>query len=249
MSASTISSTSGRDINPLRLVQSEVLKRWEAVYKKGTKKDYPSLEVVRLENWFFGHPREGELLEYACGTGVNTLHLLKCGYRVTAVDAARGALRAAKAKTKAFYRGKKRIHFQKISPQAEELPFASNRFDFIVAVSILSLLGSKKRTCHLLREFRRVLRPGGKIIVDINDHKSEFSADRKKASKNVFFFSAGPRDREPVKCFCLRNQQEFRKLVSPFFEIKDSGYTAHKLFGRRICEFVICGVKRNFVEG
>ena len=47
-------------------------------------KNYP-LELVRLEKLFLKSSGK-KILEYGFGSGVNTIHLLKCGYLITAID-------------------------------------------------------------------------------------------------------------------------------------------------------------------
>ena len=62
-------------------------------YEKGnatTYKDYPSLELVRLENIFFKN-KTGHVLEYGFGGGCNTEHLLKKKYKVTGIDVSKNA--------------------------------------------------------------------------------------------------------------------------------------------------------------
>ena len=53
-------------------------------------------------------------------------------------------------------------------------------------MSVLSLLGSEKKIKNLLNEFKRVLKPNGKLILDINDHKSEFALNKKQIEKMFF---------------------------------------------------------------
>ena len=55
------------------------------------------------------------------------------------------------------------------------LPFQDNEFDYVVCMSVLSLLESKERIAILVNEFLRVLKPGGRMIIDINGPESEFS--------------------------------------------------------------------------
>ena len=81
---------------------------------------------------------------------------------------------------------KKKIKSIHIKPQANSLNIKDNSYDYIIAMSVLSLLGSKKNILKLLNEFKRILKPNGKIIIDINDHNSEFSKGRRMISKNVF---------------------------------------------------------------
>jgi ubiquinone/menaquinone biosynthesis C-methylase UbiE len=227
----------------MQLVQADVLKKWEAVYASGSDKRYPSLELVRLEYWLFGHPGQGKVLEYACGTGVNTLHLLECGYEVHGVDAAQGAIDLVRRKLAGRPELAARAHLSRIEPDARALPFADASFDFVVAMSIMSLLGSESAASHLLGEFRRVLKPGGKIILDINDHDSEFSTNQEQVEPNVFLFRGMKGQDAPVRCFCLPDEESFRRLIEPHFHIVDSGNSAHKLFGRRINEWIVSAVK------
>lgn len=227
----------------MQLVQPDVLKKWEAAYATGSDKRYPSLELVRLEYWHFGHPGKGKVLEYACGCGVNAIHLLECGYEVHAVDAAQGAIDMVARKLAVRPDIMQRAHLKRIEPEAEALPFDDASFDFIVAFSILSLLGSEKAVRHLLAEFRRVLKPGGKIVLDINDHDSEFSTNQEQIEPNVFLFRGMKGKDDPVRCFCLPDEQSFVGLVSSYFTVVDSGYAAHKLFGRRINEWIVSAVK------
>lgn len=227
----------------MRLVQSDILKKWEGVYASGSDKRYPSLELVRLERWFFGHPGSGKVLEYACGTGVNTIHLLECGYEVYGVDAAQGAVDLVNRKVADRPEFSKRAHLSRIASDAQALPFADESFDFVVGMSILSLLGSEATVRHLLAEFHRVLKPGGKTILDINDHDSEFSANQEQVEPNVFLFRGMKGKDAPVRCFCLPDEKSFVDLVSPYLKVVDSGFSAHKLFDRRINEWIVSAVK------
>lgn len=226
----------------MRLVQSDALEKWERAYAAGTDKRYPSLELVRLEYWFFQHPEKGDLLEYAFGTGVNTIHLLECGYDVYGLDAAQGAVDLVSRKLEERQDISPLAHLSQIDPSAERLPFPDNHFDYLVAMSILSLLGSESAAKHLLDEFKRVLKPGGKAILDINDHDSEFSAGQEQVEENVFLFKGAEGNDKPVRCYCLPNEISFVKLIEPYFEVVDSGYSSHKVFGRRINEWIVCAV-------
>ena len=78
----------------------------------------------------------------------------------------------------------------------------------------------------------------GRIVLDINDQNSEFSKGKKKVGKNIFL--ARPYG-DKIDCYCIETEEEFVDLVKDYFLIKDSGYSCHKLFGRRINEWIVCG--------
>ena len=132
------------------------------------------------------------------------------------------------------------LHLSLISENSTRIDFDDNTFDYIVAMSVLSLLGSEERVRLLLKELKRVLKKGGRIILDINDQDSDFSKGKKEVDKNVFL--AGPHG-DNIHCFCLKSEEDFCNLIKDYFLIRDSGYSCHKIFGRRINEWIVCAEK------
>lgn len=224
----------------MRLIQPEVVKKWEKAFAEGSDKSYPSIDLVRLDYRFFRDPRKGTLLEYGFGTGVNTIHLLKRGYTVVGVDAAEGAKRVVERKLGEFPAVRERATLLHLPADAERIPFEDGTFDYLVCVSVLSLLGSKAAVKHLLEEFVRVLKPGGKAILDINDSKSEFSVNSEHIGDDVYLFRGASGKDEPVRCLCLPDERSFERLVEPYLKIVDVGHAGHKYFEYQVNEFIIC---------
>ena len=223
--------------NQISLVQKQVVSEYS---KAGVIKKYPSLELVRIEKKFFNiDAKEPKLLEYGFGTGCNTECLLDEGYEVYGIDVSPFSLEKTRHRIDAKgHEVSERLHLSLLDENANTIDYEDNYFDYVVAMSVLSLLGSEQRIRLLLKEFKRVLRKGGRIILDINDQESEFSAGKKEIEKNVFI--AGPYG-DNLACYCLKSEEDFQNLVKDYFIIKDSGYSCHKLFGRRINEWIICG--------
>lgn len=207
-------------------------------YEKGnatTYKDYPSLELVRLENIFFKN-NVGKVLEYGFGSGCNTEHLLKKNYHVTGIDISKNACTVTKKRIKRFKGKFKLYHLKK---EAKKLPFKNNSFDYIVALSVLSLLGSERKIKNLLVEFERVLKPGGKIILDINTNRSEFG--QKKINKNLFKTKILENE---IFTYCPSNIKSFENLVAKLFWIEDRGISYFKVFDRKIEEYNISATSK-----
>ena len=220
-------------------VQFDAIEQYEKA-AEGDVKQYPSLELVRLEKIFF-EKKGRKLLEYAFGSGCNTIHLLKCGYEVHGIDVSSNWLKKTKERIKKLEYIKNQPNLFLLDPEKTELPFEESSFDYLVAMSVLSLLGSEKKVKNLFKEFKGILKQSGKIIVDINDHQSEFSKNKKEIKKNVFL--SKPVDKE-IACYCLKNEMEFKKLVEFFFSIKDVGFSSHKVFGRTITKLNPSGFRR-----
>lgn len=220
--------TSKRSLTQLKAVKQ---------YQKGNpddNKDYPSLELVRLEKLFF-KSKPGKILDYAIGGGCNAFHFIKKRYDLVGIDTnpyLKKLLKKVAEKKKL-----KMPKFQVLKANSKKLPFRDNYFDYIYAFSVLSLLGDKTKISSLLSEFKRIIKPNGKIILDINDHKSEFSVNRKQIKKNIFVSRINGND---VRTYCCKSISEFEKLVKPYFKIKDKGFSSFKVFKRQIKEFIIC---------
>ena len=217
------------------LVQASAISQYE-MSKFSDNKAYPSIEIVRLEKMFF-QQKKGSLLDYAIGGGCNAFHFMRLGYKVTGIDITKTSLKMVRHFAKKNKLKKPNLFLLK--KNNANLPFKDNSFDYIIGISVLSLLGSRNRIVNLFEEFRRILKPNGKIIIDINDQDSDFSKNSKEIRKNVFSTDI---HNKKVNCYCLKNTKDFAKLVQPFFKIADTGYSSHKIFNRKIREFIICGI-------
>jgi len=206
-------------------------------YQKGNtddSKEYPSLELVRLEKIFF-KSKPGKILDYAIGGGCNAFHFIKKKYDLVGIDTNPSLKKLLRkiAKEKKL----KDPKFKVLRKNSKRLPFKDNYFDYVYAFSVLSLLGDRSKILSLLSEFRRILKYNGKIILDINDHNSEFSSNKTQIKKNVFVSNVNGNN---IRTYCCKNISEFEELVKPYFKIKDKGFSSFKIFKRQIKEFIIC---------
>ena len=228
---------------PVGLVQSQVVKKWNDTYAKGSDKSFPNLDLVRLERWFFER-KPGKLLEYGFGCGVNLLYLLESGYEAQAVDSSIEAKKLVESKLAKRPDLQARVKLHNISTDAKKLFFADQTFDFIVCVSVLSLLGSQAAVESMLSEFSRILKPGGKIIVDINGPQSDFARESERLGNDVYVHRGFSQKEEPFECYCPPDAQTFAELVKKYFVIDDVGYSSHKYFHSEIEEFIVCAHKK-----
>jgi SAM-dependent methyltransferase len=219
------------------LVHPVVIDGWEKAYQRGIDKRYPTLELVRLEKWYFGG-RPGRILEYGFGTGPNLIHLLECGYVVDAVEASRGAMELVGRKLDARPDIAGRARLQHLPKGSTRLPYDDNTFDYVNCLSVLSLLGSRQGVEALMAEFHRVMKPGARMIVDINGQTSEFATKGRAVGNDVFEFQVNPG--EPgVPTYCPSSPEVFRELLAPFV-VDDLGFAAHKYLHSEIYEYVAC---------
>lgn len=99
-------------------------------------------------------PRDGRVLEVGCGTGLLTEALGEAGVRLTAIDISSDLLGRARARVA-------RLPSIGLSVQnAYSAGLKAESFDAVVGISVLHHLELRSA----LTEFRRILRPGGRLL-------------------------------------------------------------------------------------
>jgi ubiquinone/menaquinone biosynthesis C-methylase UbiE len=108
-----------------------------------------------------GCPPGGDLLDVPCGFGRHALPLAGQGFRVVGVDRAQALLDEAQRR-----RGHERWP-KFVRADYRDLPLADESFDTALNLfSSLGYLGDEEDT-RALSEIRRVLRPGGRLLIEI----------------------------------------------------------------------------------
>lgn len=221
------------------LVVPENVSKYEEIYRAGYNKSYPSLDLVRLEGWYF-RKSGGCVLDYGFGTGVNSLHLLERGYRVYGLEAASNSLEIVGKKLAGRPDLSAQANFRVIEGAAERLPFDSNFFDHVICLSVLSLLATKPRIQQLVQEFHRVLKPGGSMIIDINGPEAEFASKGRFVGEDTFEYHLRPGQAEALRCYVPKTAEAFGALFSGAFQVDDLGWTGFRYAGMEEYEFIAC---------
>ncbi|SIO15217.1 Methyltransferase domain-containing protein [Singulisphaera sp. GP187] len=102
-------------------------------------------------------PREGSILEVGCGTGGLLVPALRSGRSIEGVDIASRWLVVARRRL-----ADRGLTGTLVVASAERLPWSDGQFDAVVADSLIEHLDDPAQA---LREWVRVLRPGGRLIV------------------------------------------------------------------------------------
>ncbi len=176
-----------------KFVDKKNVKFYEKLYKNGQNHQYPNLDLVRIHHTFL-KKNLGKTLDYGAGSGENSKFLASNGHKVYSIDSSQTACKIIKKKNLKLKKNQKMkvINIKSFS----KLPFKNNFFQNIICISVLSLVGGKSSIKNLIKEFLRILKPGGLMLIDINGKKGDFAKDKTK------------------KIICLESKKEFSKFVN-----------------------------------
>jgi SAM-dependent methyltransferase len=116
-----------------------------------------ALAAVRLG----GCPDGGDVLDVPCGFGRHAVPLARAGYRVAGVDRSEALLAEARRRA-----GDERPRPEFVLADYRDLPHKDESFD--AAVNLFTSLGylGDEEDVRVLAEIRRVLRPGGRLVIE-----------------------------------------------------------------------------------
>jgi SAM-dependent methyltransferase len=112
--------------------------------------------------------RGGRLLEVGCGAGTDLAYLGRHFQHVVGVDLAETGARLACGAIDHW-----QVKGATLVADGEALPFADGEFDLVYSFGVLHHTDDPATA---LREFRRVLRPGGRVVVGVYHRWSLFAA-------------------------------------------------------------------------
>lgn len=125
----------------------------------------------RLVLELIGEVRGRSVLDVGCGDGDLAVALSKAGARVVGIDSSEAMIEAARQRAA---REGVQAGFQVAT--AQQLPFAPESFDLVVAVTILCFV---EDAAPVFREMARVLRPGGQLVIGELGRWSSWAAMRR----------------------------------------------------------------------
>lgn len=145
----------------------EVYARWRASGIGATTERLERRLILEL----IGDIGRCRVLDVGCGDGEFALELARRGAIVTGIDASAAMIDAARARAKQHNAD---VTFQ--VAMAEHLPFPTERFDVVTAVTILCFV---EDAAPAFREIAGVLRPGGRLVIGELGKWSTWAAGRR----------------------------------------------------------------------
>jgi SAM-dependent methyltransferase len=131
----------------------EVYARWRASEVGAITERLEHRLILELAGTVIGR----SILDVGCGDGELAIELFKLGADVAGIDASGDMIAAARARA-----ANREADIAFHVAAAGRLPFPPECFDIVTAITVLCFI---EDAALVLREIRRVLRPGGRIVI------------------------------------------------------------------------------------
>ncbi len=191
---------------------------WNSLAEQWNKfkpKPFPQTVYYLSRTW-----KKGKILDIGCGNGRNLIPFAEKDFSCEATDFSISMIKNAKAKFKKLgLKGK--FHVSNMT----KLSFKDNSFDYLICVASFHHL-NKFDQKKALKEFKRILKPKGKMyITSWNKWQNKFLFGKKE-----IFVPWKVKDKTYQRYYYLFNYFEFKNLLRKHFEIENS----KGIFGKNI---------------
>jgi len=169
---------------------------WDKLYQqKQSLLKYPDSTFVTLLNRYTSVEAHPSVLDYGFGGGANMRVMLRRGHKVTGIEISDAVIQINQQILE-----DESLEAELLNINSDVLPFEDNSFSFINAWHVLGY-NSMRSLDKRMQEFKRVLKPGGKMIgtvpaygdvshnsaTAINEHEFESQISSQKGAKILCF--------------------------------------------------------------
>lgn len=207
---------------------SKNAERWGVFYSKGTGNAYPDENIVRLIRGQYGYmPRSGRALDVGFGRGGNLLFLAKSGFEAHGLEVSPVSVAAGDELARA-----EGVELNLGLLTGTDLPYPDEHFDLVVSWAAVYYYGNRTLVARAIEEFRRVLKPGGVLLLEVPHPHSplagRLSTDLGDGAHRIDRES--PHDtRFGLEIFYEGTSSGWRRLLAGFDNIEE-GYAEMDLF-------------------
>ena len=125
----------------------------------------------------------------------------------------------------------------------QELPFIDNMFEAVVSWDVLHYEAKEDNINLALKEYMRVLVPGGRLFLSTVAPKSSVLRDAQDLGENCFLLKREDDFRKGISFYCCESQEKLKTLVSTHFKNVMVGRSTERLFSETYDSYILTGIK------
>jgi ubiquinone/menaquinone biosynthesis C-methylase UbiE len=177
-------------------------------------------------------PAGGRVLDLGCGTGPVVAELRRLGFDCVGLDYSQDMLEFAKQRLRASGLDDSQI----LQGDCRHTPFPDARFDAVVCLGVISYVENYE---VVLAEIRRILKPGGVLVVSFRNRFNPVLSDPVSVAKQIVKRLIGRREYGTYTIGQFLDHRIFLRKVSAldyrFLSFRGIGFGPFRVAGRAVC--------------
>ena len=184
--------------------------------------------------------RQGlKALDVGCGTGYNLVSFALLGWEAYGCEISPEIVEYARANTARFGC---RPHI--VVGENQDLPFPDAEFDFLLSENVIHYVDSRQGLLAGLAEYARVLKPGGRLLLQTCHPDNWILAGSRRLAANLYLLRRNDDFRDQEVFYVFQDEQELRRDLAPHFRELRIGVNCQEFFRKRIVNWVVTGLRR-----
>lgn len=187
--------------------------------------------------------RGRKLLDVGCGSGFNSVTMAMLGWDVCGCEIS-PEIAAHARESMAGYGFDIPVEVG----NNETLPYADGSFDFLLSMNVIHYAQSPEAMRNSVREYGRVLKPGGRILMFTITPESWLLERAKPVSENLMQVRREDDYRTDELLFVFRDKEELEGAFADVFEDIRIGTNRTDLFTRVLHHWLLTGARKDFTD-
>jgi SAM-dependent methyltransferase len=224
------------------------MSKWAAFYRKaaagGTDLMWPNETLVRLLQGSYipgldKNYRDQRIVDVSCGSGNNLVFLASLGADLHATEIDEAVVEQTAARMSALGIA---VNIRVGSNRA--LPFADNSMDMLVSWNVIHYEPDETAIRHAIREYARVLRPGGRIVLSTTGPEHKILTNSEKVGDHLYRIGRSGDFRAGQVFFYFDTAGEINRYFAECFDNIEIGRTHDQLMTEVLDWFVLSCKKK-----
>ncbi len=180
------------------------------------------------------------VLDVGCGSGFNLVSFSMMGWETYGCEISQDIASFAHGNVKKYGYGA-----EVVVGENQNIPYPDGYFDLLLSSNVIHYANSEKKISRSIKEYARVLRAGGRVLVMTTHPENWILHNSYKLDDHLYRINCPSDFRNEELFFVFQDQKDLESYFETFFVEIMSGENQTYLFSKCLKNFVLTGLKKS----